>query len=212
MKFSELKDLSAYEVGKLSGKQLREAYQTVKRSVNAKVQTFKKNDSERAIPKALRKGLESSRGRSEEELLQDIRNALRWSRGSGESYAKYARLEEAKRKKIQERIPEIDLSTKQKLERYGDFINDMMDRYGESNQYVSSQARKLFAQSKRLNINPESFIRNAAYWIDHAEEIEKADPIGKGGRKIHPAEYARAMKLEKIGAYYDRVDKEKKRK
>ena len=200
MKFSKLKELSAYEVGKLSGKELRESYQNVKKVINSRIRTFESHDAGRAIPASLRGGLESSRGRTEEDLLQDIREALRWSRGSGESYAKYARREETKRKKIQEALPDIDLSSADKLREFGKFMNDVSERYGEMSKIISDLARALYAEAQRLNINKNALLKNMDYWMDHIEDLEKSDPIRtRSERQLQPSEYARKLGLEKIG-------------
>lgn len=200
MKFSRLKELSAYEVGKLSGKQLREAYQNVKKVINSRVKTFEAHDAGSAIPASLRGGLESSRRRSEESLLQDIREALRWSRGSGSSYRTYVRVQESRRKKMQEALPDIDLSSTAKLKEFGNFMNEASDRYGEMAKIVSSQARALYAEAQRLNINTNALLKNMDYWLDHIDDLEKSDPIRtRSERQLQPSEYARKLGLEKIG-------------
>lgn len=200
MKFSELKDLSAYEVGKLSGKQLRESYQNVKKVINSRIRTFEAHDAGSAIPASLRGGLESSRGRAEEDLLQDIRDALRWSRGSGSSYRTYERVQENRRRKMQEALPEIDLSSTDKLKEFGNFMNDASERYGEMAKIVSSQARALYAEAQRLNINKNALLKNMDYWLDHIDDLEKTDPIRtRSERQLQPSEYARKLGLEKIG-------------
>lgn len=200
MKFSKLKEMSAYEVGKLSGKQLREAYQNVKKVINSRVKTFEAHDAGSAIPASLRGGLESSRGRSEEDLLQDIRNALRWSRGSGSSYRTYARVQENRRQKMQEALPDIDLSSTDKLKEFGNFMNDVSERYGEMAKIVSSQARALYSEAQRLNINKNALLKNMDYWLDHLNDLEKTDPIRtRSERQLQPSEYARKLGLEKIG-------------
>ena len=201
MKFSKLKELSAYEVGKLSGKEIRESYQNVKKVINSRVRTFESHDAGRAIPASLRGGLESSRGRTEEDLLQDIREALRWSRReSGSSYRAYERVQENRRQKMQEALPDIDLSSTDKLKEFGNFMNDVSDRYGEMAKIVSSQARALYAEAQRLNINKNALLKNMDYWMDHINDLEKSDPIRtRSERQLQPSEYARKLGLEKIG-------------
>lgn len=199
MKFSKLKEMSAYEVGKLSGKNLREAYQNVKNVINSRIRTFEAHDAGSAIPASLRGGLESSRGRSEESLLQDIRDALRWSRGSGSSYRTYERVQESRRKKMQEALPDIDLSSTDKLKEFGNFMNEVSERYGEMAKIVSSQARALYAEAQRLNINKNALLKNMDYWLDHIDDLEKTDPIRtRSERQLQPSEYARKLGLEKI--------------
>ena len=199
MKFSELIDYSSGQIRNLSGSSLREAYQLVKKSVNSRVKTFKSHGEETAIPAGLRSGLAVARGRSDEELLQDIREALSWARGKTSTWKGYTGIMEDRRKRMQEALPDIDLSDRDKLKKFGEFMNDIRARYGEMSKIASSQARKLYSEAERLNIDPEAFKRNLDYWLGHAEELERSDPIRtRSDRKIQPSEYARKLGLEKI--------------
>lgn len=101
---------------------------------------------------------------------------------------------------MQEALPDIDLSSTAKLKEFGNFMNEASDRYGEMAKIVSSQARALYAEAQRLNINTNALLKNMDYWLDHIDDLEKSDPIRtRSERQLQPSEYARKLGLEKIG-------------
>lgn len=200
LKLQDLMDLSAHELKRLDQTDLREAYQNIRKIVNSRVSTFSKHGIESAVPAELRSGLGSSRGRENKELIEDIKEALTWMRENPRStYRGYRRAKENFREKMQESMPDLDLSTEEKLDRYGYFMGEMQDRWGDLWKYVSTQTRDLYREAVRLNMNPEALMRNFDYWSDHIEDLQQADPIKTvRERPLKPSEYARKLGLEKI--------------
>ena len=103
-------------------------------------------------------------------------------------------------KTIEERLSSEDYDFEfESLEEYQDykrFLGAMAERVGENWKYVSGEGMELYAEAKRLNLNPSQFLRNANYWIEHVEELTEAKPLSR--KTIRPSDYARQLKLPKI--------------
>ena len=131
MKLSDLIDASAISLSKLSKSEIREAYQIVKSAVRTRSKTFIKHGKETGIPKWLRGGLPSSVGAAPEDLALDLKKALGWLHGENSKYAGYLEMIENRRRKMQEAMPDMDFSTVDKLEKFGHFMEEIRDKYGD---------------------------------------------------------------------------------
>lgn len=200
VKLQQLLNMTAREIAQLPSSELRDTYQNLRKIVRSRVNTFSKHGITDVVPASLRGGLGSSKGRTDQDLLQDIRQSTAWMRGKRSSYRGYQEVREDFRSKMQESMPDLDLSDTQKLDSYGEFMGDMQERYGEMWHSISNQARDIYREAVRLNMNPKSVMRNYDYWADHISDLENADPIKtKKDRQLRPSEYARKLGLEKIG-------------
>lgn len=200
LKLKQLLNMTARELKQLSRSDLRESYQTIRKITNSRVNTFKKHGIGEAVPEDVRGGLASARGRSDQELIEDMRDSLRWMRGRVSKYAGWKEAREDRREKMQDALPDLDLSDDDKFDAFGKFMGEMQDRYGEMWHAVSNQVRDIYKEAVRLNMNPKALMRNYDYWADHISDLENADPINtKSGRTLKPSEYARKLGLEKIG-------------
>lgn len=200
LKLGQLMDMTAREISNLSRSDLRGAYQNIRKITNSRINTFGKHGIKDAVPADLRGGLGSSKGRSDAELIQDIRDSIRWMRGKQSTYGGYMEVREDFRQKMQESMPDLDLSDDEKMEDFGRFMGDMQERYGEMWHAISNQARDIYREAIRLNMDPKALMRNYDYWADHISDLEQADPIRtKSDRTLRPSEYARKLGLEKIG-------------
>lgn len=200
IKLNDLLNMTVRELKKVPRSELRETYQNVRKIVNSRINTFGKHGITDAVPEDLRSGLGSAKGRSDAELLQQIRESTAWMRGKRSSYRGYQEAQEHFRESMQESMPDLDLSTDEKMDAYGRFMGDMQERYGDMWHGVSNQARDIYREAVRLNMNPKSLMRNFDYWADHLADLENADPIRtKQDRQLRPSEYARKLGLEKIG-------------
>lgn len=196
-KLSELKDMAPVEFAAMSSKALRENYQNIKNIVKYRLQTFAKHGVE---PPGSIKQLRSSRGRKDEDLIDDIKEALAWIRGRRSTYTGYKSVEEDFREKMQAAMPDMDLSDAGKMKSFGEFMGEMQERYGEMWHAISNAARDIYREATRLNTDPRAMMKNYDYWVDHLKYLENADPIrSRSGRKLKPSEYARKLGLEKIG-------------
>ena len=200
LKLGELMAMTARELAALSESELKVNYQNIKKIVNSRVNTFEKHGIGEALPVKIQGGLPSSRGRSEDALLQDIKESLAWMRGSRSTYAGYQKAQDTFRERMQESMPDLDLSDEGKMKSFGEFMGDMQARYGEMWHAISNQARDIYREAIRLNTDPRAMMKNYDYWADHIEDLENADPIrSRSGRQLKPSEYARKLGLEKIG-------------
>lgn len=199
VKLGKLLNMTAREISGLSRSELRETYQNVRKIVKSRANTFAKHGIDDALPAGLA-GLGSSRNMSDAQIAQALRSSTAWMRGSRSTYKGYAAAEEDRRKKIQEQLPDLDLSTSGKLADFGKFMNEMKDRYKSMGRaYDSSAMADLYREAKRLNVDPYTFGRNYDYWRDHISELERTDPINtRSDRKLYPSDYARKLGLEKI--------------
>lgn len=199
VKMSDLMKMTARELGALSDSEVRKAYQNVRRTARSRAQTFERHGA--AVPGLLASLTGSSKGVDVGELRHRVKNAAyqyRWGRAAV-SYAAYEEQQEEFRNRMQESMPDLDLSTPEKMDAYGKFMGEMQARYGEMWHAVSNQARDIYREAVRLNVDPRAFMRNYDYWADHIAELERTDPIHtRSERKLQPSDYARKLGLEKI--------------
>ena len=150
VKIARLKEMSAREIADLPRSELRATYQNVRKIVNSRMNTFKKHGRESGIPSDLRGGLGSSVGLTDAMLVDDIMDAVIWLRKDISTLKGYSRKLEHRRQAMQESIPDIDLSTADKLDKFGDFMGEMQDRYGDLwLKSVSTPARDLYREAER---------------------------------------------------------------
>ena len=200
LKLNQIMNMTKRELQQLSRGELGEAYQTIRKITNSRLNTFSKHGIRDVVPEDIRQGLGSAKGQSNEELIESMREARRWLRGSRSKYAGYMQSQEHRRSEMQDALPDLDLSDQKKFDDFGRFMGDMQDRYGEMWHAVSNQARDIYREATRLNMNPKALMRNLDYWDKHIADLEQADPINtRSGRQLKPSEYARKLGLEKIG-------------
>ncbi len=196
-KLKVLQDMTVREIKNLPSGSLREAYQNLRKSLASRVNTFRKHDSIKGVPEDLRYGLPSSKGKSDAELVQLMKDPLKWMRKDKSKYSRYAASQDDFREKMQDAMPDMDLSTAEKMDRFGRFMGDMQSRYGEMWHAISNQVRDVYRDLTRLNKDPEQFMRNYDYWVEEVEEInrQKAERHEGGRRRSTKlSTYARKMK------------------
>lgn len=205
MKISDIVNMAAYKVNKLTGSALSAAYTTLKSAFNKRVKVFQKHDAERALPAQFRNGMRSSLGMTEDEKLQAIKEASAFMRGSRSSYSGWKRSEVEQMENLNEMLEgDYHFNNLDDFRKYGEFMGEMQTRLGEMWKNVSSQVRELYFQSERLGVNSKQFLKNYEYWLAHSEELEKAKPIewSTSGRKVKASDYARQLKLPKMSEWY----------
>ena len=198
MKVAQLKELSAREWSKMSSSELRKSYQSIKHALAERNKTFRKHGLEgRTLP--------SSRGLSDTEIRQLAQTATAYMRGRRSTYAGRQASAEDQLHKMQKAMPDMGFETVDDVRKFGKFMDEMDDRFGEAG-YPSSQAKKLYKEAQRLNVDPKKFMRNYDYWIDHIKDLEKATPIRQraGSRALKPSDYAR--QISKMRAYREGSD------
>lgn len=201
IKLGELMEMTARDLSNLSRAQIREAYQNMRKIIGSRVRTFEKHGAAEAVPAAQRGGLPSSKGRPDADLVQDIRSALAWMRGKRSTYKGYEETQEHFREAMQDAMPDLDLSDKDKFDAYGRFMGEMQDRYKEMWHDISNIVRDVYNDLTRLNEDPRQFMKNYDYWADEVERInreKKEQHIGGRRRSSKMSTYMRQLKRGKI--------------
>lgn len=209
MKISDIVNMAAYKVNKLTGSALSAAYTTLKSAFNKRVKVFQKHDAERALPAQFRKGMRSSLGMTDEEKLQAIKEASAFMRGSRSSYSGWKRSEIEQMQGLNERLDGVyHFDSLEDFRKYGEFMGEMQMRMGQMWKRESSQVRELYFASQRLGVEAQQFFKNYEYWEHHLEELEKAKPIewSTSGRKVKASDYARQLRLPKMSEWYQSED------
>lgn len=206
MKISDIVNMAAYKVNKLTGSALSAAYTTLKSAFNKRVKVFQKHDAERALPPQFRNGMRSSLGMTDEEKLLAIKEASAFMRGSRSSYSGWKRSEIEQMESLNEKLHGVfHFNDLEEFRKYGEFMGDMQTRAGTMwPGGESSQVRELYFQSDRLGVNVNQFLVNYEYWIEHIEKLQKAKPIewSESGRAVKTSDYARQLKLPSLQKYY----------
>jgi DNA helicase IV len=78
----------------------------------------------------------------------------------------------------------------------GKFLGAMQSRVGEMWKDWSETSVQLFEEAQRLNLDPEQFLRNYQYWLDHAEDLQEARPLNYANLK--PSSYIRQLGIESV--------------
>lgn len=187
MKLKSLIEQSAREWSAMSGSELRKAYQQVKHAMAERAKTFAKYGQEGRV-------LPSSRGLSEYDLRTKLKSASAYMRGRRSTYGGWKQSEADQLHKMQEAMPDMGFETPDDLRKFGDFMNEMDDRFGNI-KYDSMDAKKLYKEAQRLNVDPKKFMRNFEYWMDHVDDLAQQQPIKQreGSRALKPSDYARKI-------------------
>lgn len=177
----------------LSKGELSKAYSQVVKSVESRVRGFERKGLEDVLPKVARDIPNAPTPRN----ISELSNFLLSNKSSVNKYIQH---EKATMKTIEERLSSENYDFEfENLEEYQDykcFLGAMAERVGENWKYVSGEGVALYAEAKRLNLNPSQFLRNANYWIENADKLEEATPLNR--KTIRPSDYARQLKLPKI--------------
>ena len=204
MNVNDIINSPASDIKRFSEQQINQAYQTLKSAFNKRVSTFEKHGRQTALPSSLRTGMKSSKGMSQAEKQAEILKASAFMRGSRSTYSGWKKSEMQRMEELNERLEgDYHFNNLDDFLKYGKFLGEMQDRLGTMWKYESSQVRELYFQANRLNVDPNQFMKNYEYWLDHAEELQNAEPLNYKGRNVKASDYARKLKLPKISEYYE---------
>ena len=204
MKIQQLLNAAgANQLRKLKAPDLKKAYKQISKALKGRTKTFRKHGREEAVPERFRDGLESPEDMSKNEMLSHITDALRYMNDKESSYRGWHEKQMGRMKAYNETMeasgqPTFD--SEEDFDRYGRFMGDMQDRFGELWHYNSDQAKEIYAQAERLNLDVNQLTKNFDFWADHLEELAEADPITwhRAGRPVYASDYARKLGLGKI--------------
>lgn len=195
MAIKDLLQTSYRDLSKMSLKELKSSFKSISHALRERGKTFRKHGEQ--APR-YEKGLGSMRGADKLELAERIARAAAYMRGKVSTYRGHEEVVEDRRKKMQEAMPDMDFSTKEKFKEYGEFMDEMTTRYPEHFKHDSNAVRDIYREAKRLNVDPHTFMKNFKFWATHTEALEEARPIERTGRPVYPSDYARQLKLGKI--------------
>lgn len=182
----------------------KDIFRALKNSLDSRIRTYAKHGAADQLPAHIR-DIGGVKGKSKSELIKSIREMSSFMRNPERgTYHQWQKEKERRRKALSDRVG-YDFKDEDEEKEFGDFMNDMRERYGSGEMWkdVSNAATDLFAEGKRLNLDPKQFLRNFDYWIEHVDDLKNASPIKSGG-KIYPSDYARKMNLPKIGRSHGR--------
>lgn len=193
MKLRDIINMPLVRLKELTRGELSKAYRQVVKSVESKVKGFESKGLADVLPKVAKDIPNAPTPRN----ISELSNFLLSNKSNVNKYIQH---EKAMMKTIEERLSSEDYDFEfESLEEYQDykrFLGAMAERVGENWKYVSGEGMELYAEAKRLNLNPNQFLRNANYWIEHVEELTEAKPLSR--KTIRPSDYARQLKLPKI--------------
>lgn len=191
--------MSRNKISKLSKKEMRNAYKTLKKEVTKRVSTFKKHDRLNYIPKGMI-DLPNMKDLDNASMVNKINEMGNFLLNKNSTYSKFMKRE----REIMENMEE-DLNRKFKsygeYEEFKRFVADMMKRNKKGTIKDDSAAYQntleLWLQSKRLNLKADKFLKNYNYWLNNVDKLTNAKPI-KTNRELKPSDYARQLRLPKI--------------
>lgn len=204
MKIQQLLNAAgANQLRKLKAPDLKKTYKQISKALKGRTKTFRKHGREEAVPERFRDGLESPEDMSKNEMLSHITDALRYMNDKESSYRGWHEKQMGRMKAYNETMKasgQATFDSEEDFDRYGRFMGDMQDRFGELWHYNSDQAKEMYAQAERLNLDVNQLTKNFDFWADHLEELAEADPITwhRADRPVYASDYARKLGLGKI--------------
>lgn len=196
----EISNLSQYELGKMSKKELQAAYRDIRQAVQRRQKVFEKHNAGNAMPKSVR-DLKAPSRLNKKDLMKSIAAAGNFYQGPRGTYTGYKR----ELKKITETIKSrtnVQLGIKD-LPDLGLFLREAKDRTGDMYDFKYKELVALYEASKNKNLDPSSLLRNYEYWTEekNLQALKEAQPIRRAG-KVHPSDYVKKLGLQPIGKYY----------
>lgn len=196
----EISNLSQYELGKMSKKELQAAYRDIRQAVQRRQKVFEKHNAGNAMPKSVR-DLKAPSRLNKKDLMKSIAAAGNFYQSPRGTYTGYKR----ELKKITETIKSrtnVQLGIKD-LPDLGLFLREAKDRTGDMYDFKYKELVALYEASKNKNLDPSSLLRNYEYWTEekNLQALKEAQPIRRAG-KVHPSDYVKKLGLQPIGKYY----------
>ena len=211
MKVKDIIELSMPEIMELSDAELRAAYTNLRRSAAARARGFEQAGLPVNIPARLQYSIPArylSRAQLENMVAQGKSAVAPIYSVSG-----YRRYQEQQKDELKSRFGMSNLTDEQ-FRKYGEFMGAMQKRMKGSWDYVSAEAYKMASEALRLNLDPKQFMRNFAYWSDHLEDLERAQPLER--KNLKPSDYIKQLNLQRVGSWKrgepTRKEKEGKKK
>ena len=200
----EISNLSQYELGKMSKKELQAAYRDIRQAVQRREKTFRKHNAEGAVPKSIRE-LKAPSRLNKKDLIKSIAAAGNFYQSKRGTYTGMIRelkeitniIEERTHKKISIK----DLSS------FGEFMKDAKDIIGEAYNPAYPELADLWEASKNKNLDPRELLKNYQYWLEreHLDALRDAKPIKRDG-EVLPSDYVSKLGLPEIEGWSPKRD------
>lgn len=199
MKLSEIIGMSARQIRTLGESVKKAIYTNLRRSVTQRGRAFQRKGLEQKMPKAVR-NLPPFGKATEKQINDALSMAETYLTGNIYTASGFESYQAENMKMWGERLGYGRPLTKAEYDEFGRYMGEMQDRTGGNWQHVSSQAAQLFAEARRLNLNPAQFKRNFDYWSDHVDKLQNARPIDRPSG-VKPSDYIKQLKLETITSW-----------
>ena len=188
---------------KLNKDDLKKTYRQISKALKGRTKTFRKHGREEAVPERFRDGLKNPADMSRNEMLADISDALAYMRGQVSTFKGWSEVQQKRMDAYNKTMSDSGqplFKTKEDFDDYGRFMGEMQERFGDLWHYNSDQAKEMYTQARRLNLDPRQLTKNFDFWADHLEDLAEADPITwhRSGRPVYASDYARKLGLGKI--------------
>lgn len=188
---------------KLNKADLKKTYRQISKALKGRTKTFRKHGRVEAVPERFRDGLENPADMSRNEMLAGISDALAYMRGQVSTFKGWSEVQKSRMDAYNKTMADSGqplFETQGDFDDYGRFMGDMQERFGDLWHYNSDQAKEMYTQARRLNLDPKQLTKNFDFWADHLEELAEADPITwhRAGRQVYASDYARKLGLGKI--------------
>lgn len=196
-----LQEMTKRELEKFSEETIRSTYVSLRKAVAGRVRTFERAGLGDILPQKIRAGLAAGGGRSVEDLINDITSATAWTRGKGSTVKGYREARESFREKMQDAMPDLDLSDDEKMDDFGRFMGQMQERYGEMWHAISNQVRDIYRDTVKLNEDPRKFMQNYDYWAGQVQQINEAKNAARAGGRRRSTKLSTYMNQLKRGKF-----------
>jgi hypothetical protein len=192
----EISNLSQYELGKMSKKELQAAYRDIRQAVQRREKVFKKHGAEGAVPKSIRE-LKAPSKLNKKDLIKSIAASGNFYQSKRGTYTGMIR-ELKEITKINEERTHKKISIKD-LPSFGEFMKNAQEIMGELYNPAYPELAELWEASKNKNMDPRELLKNYEYWLDreHMEKLRDAKPIKRDG-EVLPSDYVKTLGLPEI--------------
>lgn len=192
--------MTARELQKYSDETIKSTYVSMRKAIASRVKSFERAGLASTVPADIRAGLPAMGSLDKAELIGMITRVGSWTRGKQSTVSGYRNWKEHFRGAMQEALPDLDLSTDEKLDAYGEFMGAMQDRYGEMWHAISNQARDIYRDLTELNEDPYQFMANYDYWASNVEALNQAKAAARqrGRFSTKLSTYMNKLKAGKI--------------
>lgn len=201
LSIEQLWNMTKQEMMQLSEAEIKSTYTSLRKSVSSRLKTFEKAGLGSIVPKKVKSGMKPIAGRDAEGLVNELSEFMGWVRGGRSTVKGFRKIQEGAYKKMKESMPDLDLSTREKMNDFGYFMGEMQERYGEFWKYISNAARDIYRDLTAVNEDPRQFMRNYDFWKEKTEEVNKAKEAARapGRRKSTKlSTYVNQLKRKKI--------------